>query len=156
MKKYIYGLQIAALVVLMGIGSYDVRAQEPASEVEVTEAEAIIDLSDFTDDEIIALLKQLQNEIVSRGIEKTAELKEGYYVVGQDIPVGKYTVTKVESAIDEEAEVFIYDNMTDKNELVEWELETSEDVCSVSLVEGNIFFVRGQVTLAVSPGVTFE
>ena len=49
-----------------------------------------IDLSSMTDDEIVALLNQVNDEVVSRGINKTATLPQGSYIGGKDIPVGKY------------------------------------------------------------------
>lgn len=54
---------------------------------------AEVDLSSMSDEEIVELLKQVNQEVVDRGIEKTAELPAGKYVGGKDIPVGAYTVT---------------------------------------------------------------
>ena len=47
-----------------------------------------VDLSAMTNDEIIALLGQVNQEIVSRGIQKSASLPAGKYVGGKDLPVG--------------------------------------------------------------------
>ena len=47
-----------------------------------------VDLSSMSDDEIVALLTQVNNEIVSRGINKTAKLPQGGYIAGKDIPAG--------------------------------------------------------------------
>ena len=52
-----------------------------------------VNLSSMTDAEIIALLEQVNQEIVSRGINKTAKLPQGVYIGGKDIPVGKYILT---------------------------------------------------------------
>ena len=52
-----------------------------------------IDLTQLSDDELIELLDQVNNDIVKRGIEKTATLSKGTYIVGVDIPVGKYLYT---------------------------------------------------------------
>lgn len=49
-----------------------------------------IDLGTLTDQEIIALLNQVQGEIVQRRIEKSALLRAGTYVGGKDLPVGSY------------------------------------------------------------------
>ena len=51
-----------------------------------------VDLSGFSNDEVEALLKQVQEEIVSRGIEKTASLEAGRYTGGLDVPAGSYTL----------------------------------------------------------------
>lgn len=52
-----------------------------------------IDLSGMTDEEIVALLEQVNGELVSRHIEKTATLPSGAYIVGEDIPAGRYLYT---------------------------------------------------------------
>lgn len=51
------------------------------------------DLSKMTDDEIVALLNSVNDEIVSRGINKTASLPQGSYIAGKDLPVGRYIFT---------------------------------------------------------------
>ena len=52
-----------------------------------------VDLSAMTNDEIVALLDQVNAEIVNRGINKTAKLPQGTYLAGSDIPVGRYIFT---------------------------------------------------------------
>ena len=44
-----------------------------------------VDLSSMSDDEIVELLTQVNNEVVSRGINKTATLLQGSYIGGKDI-----------------------------------------------------------------------
>ena len=51
------------------------------------------DLSALSDDEVIALLDKVNEEIVRRGINKTAKLPEGSYIAGNDLPAGKYIFT---------------------------------------------------------------
>lgn len=52
-----------------------------------------VDLSSMTNDEIVALLDQVNAEIVNRGINKTAKLPQGTYIAGSDIPAGRYIFT---------------------------------------------------------------
>ncbi len=52
-----------------------------------------VDLSSFTDEEIISLLTQVNEELVKRNINKTATLPEGAYIAGKDLPAGKYIYT---------------------------------------------------------------
>ena len=52
-----------------------------------------IDLSALSNDELVALLAQVQEEIVERHIERTAKLAGGAYIVGKDIPAGTYIYT---------------------------------------------------------------
>ncbi len=52
-----------------------------------------MDVSGFSDDELVVLLELVQDELVKRGIEKTATLPKGAYTAGIDIPAGKYIYT---------------------------------------------------------------
>ena len=52
-----------------------------------------VDLSSMTNEEIVALLDQVNAEIVNRGINKTAKLPQGTYIAGSDIPAGRYIFT---------------------------------------------------------------
>lgn len=53
-------------------------------------AETTIDLSGYSDTELLELLYAVQSEVAVRKIEKTAELTAGTYIGGRDIPVGTY------------------------------------------------------------------
>lgn len=55
-------------------------------------AEELIDISQYSDEEIISLVAQFQTELVNRGIEKTASLNAGKYIGGKDIPAGTYVL----------------------------------------------------------------
>ena len=52
-----------------------------------------IDLSRLTDDQLLSLINRANDELVKRGIEKTATLSQGTYITGIDIPAGKYIYT---------------------------------------------------------------
>ena len=53
-----------------------------------------VDLSQYSDEEVVNLLNQVQTELVNRQIEKTATLEKGTYTVGKDIPAGEYVLFK--------------------------------------------------------------
>ena len=53
-----------------------------------------IDLSGYSDEDLISLLQSVQQEIVDRKIEKSATLEIGRYIGGSDIPAGSYTLSK--------------------------------------------------------------
>jgi len=61
--------------------------------IPVAFASGIIDFSVYTDEELIAIVAELNTELVARGIEKTATITPGSYLVGRDIPAGKYVLT---------------------------------------------------------------
>ena len=52
-----------------------------------------LDVSGLTDDALVSLMELVNEELVKRGIEKTAVLAKGAYLVGIDIPAGKYLFT---------------------------------------------------------------
>ena len=54
---------------------------------------AEVNLSEMSDDEILAFASQLDAEIVSRGLEKSATLPKGTYIAGQELPAGSYIFT---------------------------------------------------------------
>ena len=55
-------------------------------------AEDAADLSSLNDEQLVALLAEVQSEIVARHIEKTASLTAGTYIGGRDIPAGSYVL----------------------------------------------------------------
>lgn len=54
------------------------------------ESESKFTISSLSDEELIELYKQINEEIVNRKIEKTAHLKPGVYFGVDDIPAGEY------------------------------------------------------------------
>ena len=52
-----------------------------------------IDISTLSDDALVALMARVQEEIVARHIEGTANLAGGTYIAGKDIPAGSYIYT---------------------------------------------------------------
>ena len=59
-----------------------------------------IDISSLSDDALVALMARVQEEIVARHIEGTANLARGTYIAGKDIPAGSYIYTCLASGED--------------------------------------------------------
>lgn len=59
-----------------------------------------ISISTLSDDELVALMARVQEEIVARHIEGTANLAGGAYIVAKDIPAGSYIYTCLASGED--------------------------------------------------------
>ncbi len=51
----------------------------------------------MTDDDLVLLLNQLEAEIAARGIDTSALIYAGTYVVGKDIKAGQYILTVADS-----------------------------------------------------------
>ena len=119
-----------------------------------------VDLSLMTDDEVVALLTQVNDEIVSRGINKTASLPQGSYFGGKDIPVGKYIFVCKAKGDD-------WGNVTVKTDggngkLVLWEVvsapkdgEEPEEIF-ITLGEGDELNSGVPFTLSIMSGAIFK
>ena len=69
---------------------------------------------DLNNEQLMELRRNVEQEIVSRKIAKKASIPKGAYVVGEDIPVGTYSVTKGRD--DDWNDTFkVYSNSTKKN-----------------------------------------
>ena len=73
---------VKAIVCILALGIFFITSGRAMAET--------ISLNKLTDAEILSLLKEVQSEVVNRGIEKSATLHTGQYVGGKDIPVGSY------------------------------------------------------------------
>ena len=118
------------------------------------------DLSSMTDDEIVALLTQVNDEIVKRGINKTATLPQGSYIGGKDLPAGKYIFVCNAKGSD-------WGNVTVKTEggegkLVIWEVvgapaEGEEpETIFITLGDGDELKSGVPFTLTIMPGAVFK
>ncbi len=79
-----------------------------------------IDLAGMNDDEIVALMSRVQEEIVTRHIEGTATLAGGTYIAGRDIPAGSYVFTCLATG-DDWGNVTIYSEKGEGKQLF-WEV----------------------------------
>lgn len=50
-------------------------------------------LKDMTTDELIALRTSIEQELIERGETKVLKVPAGTYIVGEDIPAGKYSIS---------------------------------------------------------------
>lgn len=79
-----------------------------------------IDLSTLSDDALVALMARVQEEIVARHIEGTANLPGGTFIAGKDIPAGSYIYTCLASGEDW-GNVTIYSDKGEGSQLF-WEV----------------------------------
>lgn len=146
MKKLL-GLLLATAILMapMGIAS--------AENVDAPE------LSAYSDSELLALLDQVQGEVVSRNIEKTAHLIAGKYTGGRDIPVGSYIL----SAAGHVGEYGIV-SLRSVNDPEEdypsklYEFKEGEETYSVfvTIEEGDTLILPFPYDLTISAGVMFK
>lgn len=122
-------------------------------------AEGLLDLSGYSDSDLISLLEEVQSEIAARKIEKTAHLTAGTYIGGRDIPVGTYILAAAGSE-DEHGIVSLrsVNDPADDYPSKLYEHKMGDDVYSVfvTIEEGDTLILPFPYTLTISGGVMFK
>lgn len=120
---------------------------------------AEVDLKSYSYDELRDLYRQVMREMVTRPEWKDAEVHQGVYVVGEDIPAGSYTITlKNPDAV---ANIFLWgagleDYDTNGGLLVNELLYGNQNVMGkIILKEGNILHLTGDVYIGPFRGIWF-
>ena len=108
------------------------------------------DLAGLTDEELVALMTRVQEEIVARRIEGTATLASGTYIAGRDIPAGSYIYTCL-AAGDDWGNVTIYTEKGEGKQLF-WEVVSAPHEGS----EPESFFITLNEDDQLKSGVPFS
>ena len=118
------------------------------------------DISALTDDEIVTLLEEVNEALVSRGIEKTATLAKGAYIAGKQLPVGTYVYTSQAKGKDW-GSLTVYSDGGNGSQLL-WEVISAPDegeepdTVFVTLNEGDQLKSGVPFTLTIMPSVIFR
>ena len=118
------------------------------------------DFSSMSDDEIVKLQEKVNQEIVRRGIEKTAELPAGKYTGGIDLPTGSYILT---CKTDESHHGIVWvsaaaDDLNNQYPSILYKHIgfSTEEKLRVTIEEGGILNLPFAATLTVSSGLFFK
>ena len=116
-----------------------------------------IDFSSYSDAELISIVEQLNAELVARGISKTASITPGSYLVGRDIPAGKYVL---KNDTEGTAYYLIYKDdlqyYSDNEALNKGNIYAGKE-CFITLEEGQALKTRHEtLNLTISAGVLFQ
>ena len=120
-----------------------------------------IDFNGYNDTALIELLTSVQQEIANRHIEKSANLPQGTYLVGKDIPVGSYDISVVYKG-SMWMDVYIYPDAGSKDAKHDFTVFADGDYGDgtgrfhVDLTEGEVLKCTVPITLTISAGVTFR
>ena len=122
-------------------------------------AENTTDLSLLKDEQLVALLAEVQSEIVARHIEKTASLTDGTYIGGRDIPAGSYILST--AGTEDEFGIVSLRSVNDPAEDYPsklYEFKHGDDRYSVfvTIEEGDTLILPFPYTLTISGGVLFQ
>lgn len=123
-------------------------------------AEEEINLSPLSDDQLLALMQRVNQEIVARGIQKTATIPKGAYIAGRDLPVGTYVFTCL-AAGDDWGNVTVYSEEGNGEQLL-WEIVAAPEegeapeTFLVRLSEGDRLKSAVPFSLTVFNGILFK
>lgn len=112
-----------------------------------------MDLSQYSDDEIVALYGMVNQEIVSRKLKKSAKVPSGTYIVGEDIPAGKYLLERLTDT--SFTYLYIFADRSQELKIVSESLYDDE-TCVITLEEGNVLQLASDMLFTVYTGVSFE
>ena len=149
-------LSIVILAMVLTASPVTVFAADEVSD-EVTADEASgVDMKALSDEQIVVLLQEVNQEVMNRGIEKKAEITPGTYTAGKDIPTGKYDFF---SPTDNKTLGEITVTRADENDDFLWRNAPIEEdfQYQFELKEGDVLEVKRAGTLTmVAGGVKFE
>ena len=123
-------------------------------------AAAETDLSALPDDEIMSLAQQIDEEMVRRGLPKTATLPKGAYIAGQDIPAGSYVYTCLATG-DDWGSLTIYSDKGEGDQLL-WNVVSAPDdgeapeTVFIRLNDGDELKSGVPFSLTVAAGIFFK
>lgn len=123
-------------------------------------AMADFDMSALSDDEIQVLARQIDEEMVARGLPKTATLPKGAYIAGRDIPAGSYIYTCLATG-DDWGNVTVYSDGGEGDQLL-WNVVSAPDdgeepdSIFVRLNDGDEFKSGVPFSLTIAGGILFK
>lgn len=122
-------------------------------------AENSTDLSLLNDEQLVALLTEVQSEIVARHIEKTASLTAGTYIGGHDLPVGSYVLAT--AGAEDEFGIISLRSVNDPavdypSKLYEFKHGDDSYSVFVRIEEGDTLILPFPYTLTISGGAKFK
>ena len=121
-----------------------------------------IDFSAYTDEQLLDLHAQIQQEITDRKIEKSAELLPGKYVAGKDLPTGTYILYMNYKEATRWGEFYVIESEGNKKQIYDGHIyaakegEDNDKSWVITLDEGNVLYCSYPVTLTVYTGIQFK
>ncbi len=112
----------------------------------------IINFSSYSDEELLLIRAQLNKEFIDRKIAKKAIVPPGTYIIGVDLPEGRYVVTG------EDATIYVYESTEiireNQIDFIYLEGKMSE---SLSVSNGQAIIIsHDSIEFEVYSGIVFE
>lgn len=115
-----------------------------------------IDLSKYSDEELIEIRQLINQEMINRKIVKSAKLPVGRYTVGVDIPVGKYVIEMQNKNMTSGPIIKVYKDISLEDiDFSNW-LHSTEETMIVDLKDGNVLETDEAIIISTYNGITFE
>lgn len=154
MRKRLF---IVILTMAVTVSPVTVSASDEISDkATVAEETSGVDMKALSDEQIVILLEEVNQEVMDRGIEKKGEITPGTYTAGKDIPTGKYDFF---SPTDNKTLGEITVTRADENDEFLWRNAPMEEdfQYQFELKEGDVLEVKRKGTLTmVAGGVKFQ
>ena len=120
-------------------------------------ADSLIDLSKYSDAQLKEILLLVNQEMVNRKIVKQAKIPAGQYIVGTDIPAGKYEITEQKASSIFGPLIEVYSNgKSDFSNMIVYNLMDPGDTMIVELKNGYLFETNSAIILKTFTGISFE
>ena len=138
---------LCALVLAAGLLPAAVLAEAP-------------DLASMSDEALLALYDRLNEEVVRRGLPRTATLPKGTYIAGEDLPAGRYIYTCLATG-DEWGNVTVYSDRGNGSQK-QWEVVLAPEegqepeTFMVNLEEGDALRSQVNFSLTIFTGIVFR
>ena len=103
-----------------------------------------LDVTSLTDDEVLALYKELEDEISNRGLIMAQVLVPGDYIIGDDIPEGSYFARSTGYYA---CQYYIFDSVENYESYLEVSKST-QVILHISMIEDDtrrLFLQEGEV-----------
>jgi len=115
-----------------------------------------IDFSKYTDEELKEVFELLNEEMLNRKIVKSAKIPVGRYIIGTDIPAGKYVIEMADKTKYSGPIIKVYlDDTLSKTTFSEW-LEGPDDTMVIELKKDNVIETDETIIISTFVGITFE
>ena len=126
-------------------------------------AEIEIDISNFSDAELIALLEKIETSLMERNLQRTARLGKGTYVCGKDFPAGGYDILLPDDSKEQFVRLFAYsaarlesNGKTGNPDIIDGAFLHKDEAFHVYLSEGDRIDIAADVLFTISNPIIFE
>lgn len=116
------------------------------------------DLTKYSDEELAELYYAVAQEMIDRGVSKTANVEPGQYYGGTDIPTGTYLLV-IDNTDGDTFINYSYRSMVDRSQTIRGSVTAgSKYQVKLTVYDGDVLYISGSFVLISNPppAVIFE